>query len=188
MSTAPQRLSVADYLQIEKDSGERHQFYRGEVFLMSGGTPKHNAICNNVGAALTNALREKPCQIFNSDQKVRVPADGLCTYPDVTVACDELQLDDEVPNAINNPTIIVEVLSDSTAGYDRVGKFQSYRQISSLRQYILIHQDKQVVEWYVRSGDHWELREASEGEVPILIKGGSLKMTVEDIYLKTERL
>lgn len=190
MSTVPkQPLSVADYLRIEQETGERHQFFAGEVFLMAGGAPKHNAIAANITGELRRVLHDGPCRVFNSDQKIRVQADGLCSYPDAAVVCDEPQLDNAIPNAIANPTVLVEVLSDSTADYDRGAKFHSYRQIPTLKQYIIVYQHERLVEWYVRTDDYWKLMELREGAVPVIVgESQQLEIDLAEIYLKTEML
>lgn len=147
------RHTLAEYLAREETAVYKSEFYRGQIFAMSGGTPEHNTAAGNVFSALRGRLRGSPCRPFTSDQQIRIPANGLVTYPDVSVVCGELQRDPQAPNAINNPSVIFEVLSDSTENYNRGKKFALYRQLESLREYILVAQDEHHVERFVRQPD-----------------------------------
>ena len=154
MSAVPvTQYTLAEYLAREETAVYKSEFYRGQIFAMSGGSPEHNTVGGNVFAALRGRLRGSPCRPFNSDQRIRIPANGLTTYPDVAVVCGELQRDPLAPRAINNPSVIFEVLSDSTESYDRGKKFELYRQLESLREYLLVAQDEAHVERYVRQAD-----------------------------------
>src|SRR5215212_185514 len=113
------RMSYAEYLAAENKTDVRHEWLRGEVFAMAGGTPEHAALAAAVIAALSAALRDRPCRVFSADARVRVLATGLSTYSDVTVVCGRLETDPEDANAIINPVLLIEVLSDSTEAYDR---------------------------------------------------------------------
>jgi Uma2 family endonuclease len=147
------RYTVEEYLAREKVAPSKSEFYRGQIFAMSGGTPRHNTIGGNIFASLRGRLRGTPCRPFNSDQRIRIPANGLSTYPDVSVVCGELQLDAQDREAINNPRVIFEVLSKSTESYDRGKKFDLYRQLESLGEYILVAQEEPQVERFVRQED-----------------------------------
>ena len=154
MSAVPvTQYTLAEYLAREETAVYKSEFYRGQIFAMSGGSPEHNTVGGNVFAALRGRLRGSPCRPFNSDQRIRIPANGLTTYPDVAVVCGELQRDPLATSAINNPSVIFEVLSDSTESYDRGKKFELYRQLESLREYLLVAQDEAHVERYVRQAD-----------------------------------
>ena len=120
---------------------------------MSGGSPRHNTITINLATSLRGRLRGTPCRPYNSDQRIRIPANGLSTYPDVSVVCGELQLDSQDHNAVINPRVIFEVLSTSTENYNRGKKFDLYRQLDSLQEYILVAQDEPQVERFVRQSD-----------------------------------
>ena len=145
--------TLAEYLAREETAVYKSEFYHGQIFAMSGGTPEHNSVSVNILTALRGRLRGSPCRPFNSDQQIRIPPNGLVTYTDVSVVCGELQRDPQAPNAINNPSVIVEVLSDSTENYNRGKKFDLYRQLESLREYILVAQDEPHVERFVRQAD-----------------------------------
>jgi Uma2 family endonuclease len=159
MSAAPvTQYTLAEYLAREETAVYKSEFYRGQIFAMSGGTPRHNTASANILTALRGRLRGTPCRPFNSDQQIRIPANGLMTYPDVSVVRGELQLAPQAPNAIINPRVIFEVLSKSTDSYDRGKKFDLYRQLEFLREYVLIAQDEPHVERFVRQvDDSWLL-------------------------------
>ena len=151
MSAIPNlRYTLEEYLAREGVAEEKSEFYRGEIFAMAGGSPRHNRICLNIATALNARLRGAPCQPFGSDQRLRIPANGLSTYPDVSVVCGELQYDEVDLDAIVNPWILVEVLSPSTEDYCRGRKFVLYRQLESLREYVVVSQDEPLIEHHVR--------------------------------------
>ena len=147
------QYTLAEYLAREETAVYKSEFYRGQIFAMSGGTPEHNTVGGNVFTALRIRLRGSPCLPFNSDQRIRIPGNGLVTYLDVSIVCGGPQRDPQSPTAVNNPSVIFEVLSDSTESYDRGKKFDLYRQLESLREYLLVAQDEAHVERYVRQAD-----------------------------------
>jgi Uma2 family endonuclease len=152
-AAAEPRCTIEEYLARERVASHKSEYYRGQIFAMSGGTPRHNTISVNMLASLRGRLRGTPCRPYNSDQRIRIPANGLSTYPDVSVVCGELQLDSQDRDAIVNPRVIFEVLSQSTESYDRGKKFDLYRQLEPLREYILVAQDEPHVERFVRQED-----------------------------------
>jgi len=166
MPVAVARMTYAEYLAFETASESKHEYIHGEVFAMAGGTITHGALGMAVGAALSAALRDRPCRVLSSDVRVRSKATGLATYPDVTVVCQKIEVDDEDKHGVLNPTLIVEVLSDSTEAYDRGAKAAHYRRIPSLREYVLVAQDEPRIEVYRRNErGKWELSsEARRGE------------------------
>jgi len=147
------RYTIEEYLARERVAPYKSEFFRGQIFAMSGGTPRHNTVSINISSSLRGRLRGTPCRPYNSDQRIRIPANGLSTYPDVSVVCGEFQLDSQDHDAIVNPRVIFEVLSKSTESYDRGKKFDLYRQLDSLREYILVAQDEPQVERFVRQED-----------------------------------
>jgi Uma2 family endonuclease len=153
-------MTVAQYLAFERASPLRHEFYRGELFAMSGVSISHGRIVMNLGSELRVALRNSPCEVLGPDSRVRVSSTGLYTYPDLLVACEPLEFDDDQRDTLLNPRVIVEVLSRSTEAYDRGTKFAHYRSLPSLREYVLVSQDQPLVERYTRRPEEsWELRE-----------------------------
>lgn len=154
MSTAAKKLlTPQEYLTQERQAGFRSEFYRGETFAMSGASWNHARIKDNIARAAANQLEDSPCQIVTSDLRVKVEATGLYTYPDVIVVCEEPQFEDEVFDTLTNPRVIVEVLSPSTESYDRGIKFGHYRQLASVKEFILVAQDRPSVERFVRQAD-----------------------------------
>jgi Uma2 family endonuclease len=130
------------------------------MFAMSGGSNSHSLIKVNLARELSTRLKGTACVLYDSDMRLKVPASGLYTYPDFSVACGRIQFEDEHKDILLNPTVIVEVLSDSTEAYDRGKKFELFRQLPSLREYLLVHQSQPRVEHYIwQSGGEWLLRE-----------------------------
>ena len=175
------RMSYAEYLAAESVAETRHEFLNGEVWAMAGGTPEHSALAAAVIRELGVALRGKPCRVYTSDVRVRVLATGLSTYPDVTVVCGAAETAAEDPDALVNPVVLVEVLSDSTEAYDRGTKAAHYRRIPSIQAYVLVSQREPLIELYRRRDDRWELIEARPGEwlaLPVL----DVRLDVQAIY------
>lgn len=166
---APRRLSFPEYLAQEAHSDVKHEWLDGQVVAMAGGSPVHALLQMRAGLALMTALGRGPCRTYSSDLMVRVRATGLATYPDVTVICGAVEADPEHRHAATNPALLVEVLSPSTEGWDRDEKFAHYQQLSSLRHYLLVHQDRQCVEVYGRRPDgSWAYRCFGPGQrVPL---------------------
>lgn len=186
-SAAKRTWTPAEYLARERASSERHEFLAGEVFAMAGATFEHNKIVGNLVGELRSALRQRPCDVTPSDMRVKIPAFGLYTYPDVTVVCGDPQFEDEVRDTLLNPTVIIEVLSESTEAYDRGKKFRYYRSIPSLREYVLVAQDAISVERYTRGdGGVWSLQESGAGDTLVLASIGC-EVPVGEIYLKVFR-
>jgi Uma2 family endonuclease len=148
-------MTPEEYLQYERASDVRHEYEDGEIFAMSGASREHNLIANNVSSRLTLQLEDRPCEVYQSDMRVRIPATRSYTYPDVVVVCDPPQFEDTQLDTLLNPTVIVEVLSPSTEPYDRGKKLKYYRRIATLQEYILISQEDVSVEQYWKQGDQW---------------------------------
>lgn len=180
---ASARMSYEEYLAVERASGTKHEYLRGEVFAMTGGTPTHAGLAMAIGTALANALTDRPCRVFSSDLRVRIDATDLSTYPDITVVCDHLARAEIDPDAAVNPTLLVEVLSDSTEAYDRGEKFAHYRRLPSLREYLLVSQHEPRLESYARNEEGaWVLAEATAGEQLVLRAFPDVRLDVDAIY------
>jgi Uma2 family endonuclease len=178
------RWTPAEYLAMERASREKHSFFRGEIFAMSGGSRRHSLLAANVVGELREALRDRPCEVHTSDMRVKVQAAGLYTYPDVSALCGLPKFEDEHEDTLLNLALIVEVLSESTESYDRGKKFESYRLLSSLGDYVLVSQDEVLVEHFARQADgSWLLRELRAGDVLKLATLGC-EAAVDEIYLK----
>lgn len=176
-STIP-RLSEAEYLAVERAAPFKSEFFGGEMFAMAGGSPMHSLIAANAIGELKTKLKGRPCRPFTSDLRLKVEATGLLTYPDVSVICGPLQFAAGTDDTVVNPTLLIEVLSDSTEAYDRGEKFRHYRQMPSLKEYLLISQRLPRVEHFLRgTGEEWTLRTAEDREASLSLP--SLEITLE---------
>ena len=156
------KLTPQEYLAKERAAEFKSEFYRGEMFAMAGASRRHNLIALNVAAEVRQALKLRPCEVYPSDMRVRVEETGLYTYPDVVVVCGEPEFEDDEVDTLLNPTLLVEVLSKSTEGYDRGAKARQYRTLPSLQEHVLISQDRIDIESMVRqSGDEWLFRQTT---------------------------
>lgn len=178
-------ITPEEYLALERQAEYKSEYYDGEILAMTGASLKHNRITLNIGAELNLRLKSRDCQAFASDMRVHVPATGLYTYPDVVVVCGEPQLEDEHLDTLLNPTLIVEVLSKSTARYDRTGKFSDYRSIPSFAEYLLVAQDEYRVEHYAKQPDgRWLLTEYRSLEAVLELYSIQCSLSLKEIYDK----
>jgi Uma2 family endonuclease len=174
-------MTYAEYLDAEAKSEVRHEYLNGEVWEMAGGTPEHFALAAAMIGELRAALRGKPCRTFTSDLRVRILDTGLSTYPDVSVVCGQLETAADDKDAITNPIVLVEVLSEATEAYDRGAKWAHYRRIPSLREYVLVSQPEPLVEVFRRGEPgRWELLEARSGEIELASPG--IRLDVGALY------
>jgi Uma2 family endonuclease len=154
MAANPTRLlTPQEYLAQERLAEFRSEYYRGEVFAMAGASWEHTLVKDNLARESGMQLKDGPCRVLTSDLRVKVDASGLYTYPDVIIVCEKPQFEDDVFDTLLNPRSLVEVLSDSTEKYDRGAKFAHYRKIPSLQEYILVAQDRMLMERYARQAD-----------------------------------
>lgn len=181
MGEPVERKAYAAYLAFERDAETKHEFVDGQIVAMAGGTPEHARLAASVIQALGAALRGRRCSAFSSDLRVHVPATGRSTYPDVTVVCDERRTADVDPDAIVNPTVIVEVLSPGTEASDRGEKFAHYRRLASLKEYVLVGQSEPRIEVYRREGDAWALRDYGPGD-RVALASLDVELEVDAIY------
>jgi len=158
------RFSYSDYLAREQETGLRHEFLHGQVVAMNVGTPEHARLIAEVTLTLRRDTDTSRCRIFSSDLRVRIPATGLSTYPDVAMVCGDVEYDADDPNAVTNPSLLVEVLSPSTEAYDRGDKWAHCRRIRSLQAYVLVAPVSGRLEAFVRDGDSFVHRSAESGE------------------------
>jgi len=177
------RLTEAEYLAQERGAPFKSEFHDGEMFAMAGGSPMHSLIAGNLIRALGNRLEGRGCLTFTSDLRVKVEMTGLNTYPDVSVVCGELRFADAEQDTLVNPTLIAEVLSDATEGYDRGEKFEHYRRIATLRAYLLVSQRKPSLELFLRNDDgQWSLREASGVESSLEIPPLHISLSAREVF------
>lgn len=174
-------MTYSEYLAFEATSEVKHEFLRGEVWAMAGGTPSHAALQANVILALGTRLKGRPCRVFTSDLRVRISETDRSTYPDVTVVCGKQQTAPEDPNAITNPTLIVEVLSESTEASDRGEKFQHYARLPSLQEYVLVSQKARRVDVFRRAeGESWTFVPFTTGNVDL--KALEVAISPDELY------
>jgi Uma2 family endonuclease len=188
MSAIPKtKLTPAEYLEFERKSETKHEYFDGEIFAMSGAKWNHNVIAWNIGGELRQKLKNKNCSVCPGDMRVFVPETGFYTYPDLVVVCGEPQFQDDVFDTLLNPVLLIEVLSDSTESYDRGKKFQHYRSIESLQEYVLVAQDEARIEKYVRHGDRfWLLSESVGLDSEIEFSSIECRVALREVYDKID--
>lgn len=188
MDKIPERyVSLEEYFLLEETGEEKHEYYHGAIYDMTGASRWHNLIAINVGSILHTQLREKPCTVYPGELRLKVEAAGSYTYPDVQVVCGSFRYADGRTDTVTNPTLIIEVLSPSTEAYDRGKKFQQYRTIESLQAYLLIAQDSMHAELYLRQEEHrWQLVEYSQPEQQIVLAAIGCTLPLAAIYEKVE--
>ena len=180
-------LTPEQYLTLERTAAYKSEYFRGEVFAMAGASPTHVLVVSNMVAALHGQLRRRPCTVYSTDLRVKVEASGLYTYPDIVVVCGDLQFDDDHQDTLLNPTLIVEVLSESTKDYDRGGKFAQYRKITSFAEYVLVAQDEYHVEHFVKQPQGgWLLSETNRLEDTLTLSSIECILPLSDVYEKVQ--
>jgi Uma2 family endonuclease len=186
MSASPQPIVTPEqYLETERAAEFRHEYYRGTVYAMSGGSGNHAILIANLAASLVTALRKKPCTVTVSDMRLRVAQEGLYTYPDAMVFCGEAQYADTRKDTLLNPTLIFEVLSRSTEAYDRGFKFVQYRTVESLQEYALVSQTEPRIEIFRRQPEgKWLLEEAFGLDAKCRFASVNCETKLSEIYAK----
>lgn len=182
----PPRFNIEDFLAWEAEQAERHEYLHGEVFAMTGAQDAHNTISGNVFAALKAALRGSPCRTFIADMKLRIDAADAAFYPDIMVTCDPRDRAPEAATAKRQPVLIVEVLSESTAAYDRGLKFEQYRMIDTLREYLLVEQDRRHVDLFRRDADGRWLLIAGDSQADVVLESVGQTLSVATVYEDVE--
>ncbi len=178
------RLTPAEYLAFERCSPEKHEYANGELFAMSGGTREHSLLQSNILRELGNALLDRPCEVHTSDMRVKIAASGRYVYPDASVVCGEPRFEDDHVDTLVNPSVVVEVLSESSEAYDRGDKFAQYQRVASISDYVLISQTEARVEHFRRQSDgRWLLTVLGPGGALVLESIG-VSVEVDRIYLK----
>lgn len=189
------KFTIEEYLEYENASLEKHEYYKGEIFLlhghgemlaMSGAGHNHNEIFSNIFGELAYRLKGHKCKPYGSDMRLNIPENTLFTYPDISIYCKEFsdKPDDKVTKS---PAVIIEILSPSTKNYDKGEKFQLYRDIATLKEYILIDSEKIHVEIFrINDNAHWELEEHKKIEEALLLKTVQLSIPLTEIYEGTK--
>ena len=168
---------------MEEAAIEKHEYYSGDIFAISGPKVPRNIIFRNLFVELTNKLKGKQCQPFGSDQRIHIEANTLFTYPDISIICGEPETLNNDNWNILNPAVIIEILSPSTKNYDRGEKFKLYRDIPTLKEYILVDSETLHIEIFrLNESNHWELEEYDAAEEMLYIKTINEKISLSDIY------
>ncbi len=180
MLTLIKKLSLTDYFEIEIHSETRNEYIDGEINPMTGSTPTHNRIIGNLFATLHGSL-ENPYLVFVTDQRLWIPDRKIATYPDVMIMAEPLEYQEGRKDTLVNPILISEILSPSTASYDRIGKFASYRTIPSFKEYLLVSQDRPYVEHFYKEGDRW-IFTAYENDATISLTSFEIAIAISSLY------
>lgn len=186
MSALPRHfLTEEAYLELERDSDIKHEYFQGEMLAMAGASPNHIIIAGNLTTHLNMQLRERPCFVFQSDLRLKVSSLRFYSYPDITVVCGQPQYTEDKPESLLNPLLIMEVLSPSTEQYDRGKKFQRYQSLESLQEYVLVAQDSPYIERFLRqSSDEWLYLSAAGLEATIELASIQCTLALNDVYAK----
>ena len=194
MSTSPKAfLTPEQYLEIERRAEFRSEYYQGEMFAMAGplamagARRNHNLLAGNAFGQIHAQLRHHDCEVYSNDMRVRVAATGLYAYPDIVIACGLIEFLDANEDTLLNPTVIVEVPSASTEAYDRGKKFEIYRSLDSLNEYVLVSSDRIQIEHYGRQSEgKWLLTAASRLEDTLDLESAGCSLRLADVYERVE--
>jgi Uma2 family endonuclease len=180
-------LTSEEYLAIERTSEFRSEYIDGEIIAMTGASRKHNLIVANIIGELRQQLKNKFCELYTNDMRVKIPAANVYTYPDVVVVCGEPRFEDTFVDTLSNPTLVIEVLSESTESYDRGKKFAYYRTLESVAEYLLVTQDEYRIEQYVKQEDgRWLLSEARSIDAAIELSSIQCVLALKEVYDKVQ--
>ncbi len=178
-----QKFTIEEYLAMEEASTEKYEYYKGELFAMSGNKMPHNTIFRNLFGEVAIRLKGKECQPFGSDMRIHIEANTLFTYPDISIVCGEPETLNNDDWNVLNPAVIVEILSSSTKNYDRGEKFKLYRDIPTLKEYILVDSESMHIEVFrLNESRHWELEEYRSAEETLYVKTIDANIPVAAIY------
>jgi Uma2 family endonuclease len=177
-------LTAEEYLALERAARDKSEYLDGQMVAMPGASYAHNLITANFIYAIRTQLRGSPCKVLGGDMRILAPVTGLYTYPDVIVLRGEPDLTDKYFDTLTNPTVIIEVLSPSTEAYDRGKKFQQYRTVDSLREYLLVSQDRPSVEQFIRqdNGEQWILTVVTDLAAGVVLPSIGCQLALADIY------
>jgi Uma2 family endonuclease len=181
------RMSPEEYLSRERAAEYKSEYFAGEVFAMVGASEEHNLIVTNLIVELGSQLKKRPCKVYPSDMRVKVSPAGLYTYPDVVVVSGEARFEDKHSDTLLNLTLLVEVLSESTEGYDRGRKFEHYRKVESLLEYLLVSQSSYKIEQYVRQPENrWLFSEISDLQGVLQLPSVQCSLPLAEVYDKVK--
>ncbi len=184
MSTATilKRYTPEEYLDLERKAAFRSEYRRGYITAMAGTSPEHNTIALNFASEVRVRLRGRPCRVYMSDVRLLVSPTGLYTYPDIMALCGAAEFAPGDLETLTNPSMIAEVLSRTTEAYDRGERFEDYKTISSLKEYLLISQDRVLVERFERKGQDWERTEYRDIRQTVVLQSLGCAIPLREIY------
>jgi Uma2 family endonuclease len=185
-NAAKKLMTAAEYLDFERESFEKHEFYNGEIYAMAGAKERHNLIVSNLIISIGTKFKNMPCVVYPSDMRVVIDEYRHYTYPDVTLVCAERKFLDNKNDCLLNPNVIIEVLSESTERYDRGKKFEAYRNIISLKEYMLVSSEHKKIELFTKTTDGKWLFSENTQEDTIIIPTLDLTILLSDVYDKVE--
>jgi Uma2 family endonuclease len=178
--------TIEEYIEMERASNVKHEYYQGEIFAMAGAGPRHNWIFTNVFGELCSQLKDDPCCPYGSDMRMHIPENTLFTYPDISIYCGNPTTTDVDEDTVIGPSIIIEILSKSTKDYDRGTKFNLYRDIPTLKEYMLIDTEKIGVEVFrFNTNNHWALQEYKTLQQTVQLPTIDVNLSMQDIYRGT---
>jgi Uma2 family endonuclease len=181
-----QKYTIEEYLQMERASEVKHEYYKGEIFAMAGASTRHNIISINLIAALHSRLITSPCFPYGSDMRIHIPENTLFTYPDISIICGDINTFDKDRDTALQPIILIEILSKSTRDYDRGRKFKLYRDIPTIKEYMLVDSESIGVEIFrINEHNHWELEEYKNLKEIVSLPAIGVSLSMEDIYART---
>jgi Uma2 family endonuclease len=186
MSSAAKKTYVtsAEYLAIERAATYKSEYRDGQIYAMSGVSRPHSLIATNLARHLANQLEGRECELHIAEMRVRIQRTGSYSYPDLVIVCGEPRMEDQVFDTLLNPTLIIEILSPSTESYDRGVKFADYREIESLSDYVLVSQDKILIERFTRQGDSWVLMVHNQAEGVLRLPSIGCDLALRDVYAR----
>jgi Uma2 family endonuclease len=181
-------MAYAEYLAVEAESDVKHEFCNGAIVAMAGGTLAHSHLATRIAGIAMAALEGRSCRPFNSDAKIRIPKTTLATYPDLSIVCGPIHRDAEDPNAIVNPTLLLEVLSPGTEAYDRGEKFAHYRELETLEEYVLVSSEETRIEVFRRNADRtWTFTSYGPGAT-LPLRSVDIELSVDRAYEGVDEL
>jgi Uma2 family endonuclease len=188
MIAQPQKhYSPEEYLALEETAEYKNEYYQGKILAMSGSSVNHNRIVGNLLFVLSTPLETKPCEVFASNLRLLVKKNGLYTYPDVMVVCGRIEYVKGRTDTITNPVVIFEVLSESTQAHDRGAKFELYRAIETLQDYVLVDQARVHVEYFHGLEDgRWLLTEFNDLEAVLMLESVGVEISLSRVYQRVE--
>ncbi len=180
------RFTPEQYLALERKSDFKSEYCNGSIIAMVGTSREHSLIAGNLYRKIGNQIEDRHCTVYFSEMRVRISPTGIYTYPDVVAVCGEAEFEDDNVDTLLNPTMIAEVLSPTTEAYDRGDKFAQFRRLTSLREYVLIAQDKVLVERYTRQDEEWLLRDFRSLDESLRLDSIDCEVSLREIYAKVK--